>query len=211
MPHDDDSNDEAAPGGRFRPHRSEHRACTYRTRAPYVVRVAAHLRKCDGVPTTGDVEHGSTQRGRPSGRGLAHGRGVRETAGQRVTSVKCAFGKVRGEGHAEDLAFALVEYVVRKSGVVLTAAPAVDNRPLEERILSRLKLGPRTKSKLAEELGLGRGALQPAIDAFFVAEPRRIRGADVLVKNKNGSRVCSGLDWSKESTNDARFQPGVQP
>jgi hypothetical protein len=154
--------------------------------------VAAHLRKYDGVPTLADVS-GSTQRAGQADVVLLLG-AVRETSGQRVTSVKCAFGKVR-EKDAEDWP-ALVEYVVRKSGVALTDAPPNDPRPLEEQILSRLKLGPKTKTELARELGLDRKTLQPAVDALFAADPRRIQGADVIVKagkGGKGTRVVAGL------------------
>jgi hypothetical protein len=83
---------------------------------------------------------------------------------------------------------------VRKSGVVLTDAPAQDERPVEERILSRLKLGPRTKAMLSKELGIDRKTLQPFVDVLFAAEPRRVRGADIIVNTgKGGSRVVSGI------------------
>jgi hypothetical protein len=144
--------------------------------------VAAHLRKCDGVPTLNDVS-GSTQRAGQADVVLLMGA---TRTGQRVTSVTCAFGKVR-EKDAEDWP-PPVEYAVKKTGIVLLDTPAEDNRPLEEQILSRLALRPHTKSSLASALGRSRGDLEEPITNLFAQ--RHIATADVKVGKRSYKGFC---------------------
>jgi hypothetical protein len=139
--------------------------------------VAAHTRKCDGVPTLNDVS-GSTQRAGQADVVLLMGA---NRTGERVTSVIVVFGKVR-EKDAEDWPEP-VEYTVTKRGLVIAERddPSSDS-PLEERILARLALGPRTKNSLARDLNRSGGDIQAALDALF--EVRRIRTVPIVVRGQ---------------------------
>jgi hypothetical protein len=172
-PANDDSNDEAAQVAVFdRIAQSIELAPTADARPTFWV--AAHLRKCEGIPTLADVS-GSTQRAGQADVVLLMGA---TRTGQVVTSVTCAFGKVR-EKDAEDWPQP-VEYVVRKSGVILTDAPTEDARPLEDRIIDRLKLGKETKSGLKRKLGRSDADIESALTVLFGSH--RITTATVTVK-----------------------------
>jgi hypothetical protein len=180
-PKDDDSNDEGAQVAVFdRIAQSIELAPSADARPTFWV--AAHLRKCEGVPTLNDVS-GSTQRAGQADVVLLMGA---HRTGQRVTSVTCAFGKVR-EKDAEDWP-PPVEYSVRKSGVVLTDAPAEDDRPLEERILDRLKLGPETKSALKRKLGRSDEDVEAAITTLF--GEHRISSTTVTIRGVERKAFC---------------------
>jgi hypothetical protein len=131
--------------------------------------IAAHVRKCDGMPTLNDVS-GSMQRVGQADVVLLMGGNC---TGERVTSVTVAFGKVR-EKDADDWPKP-VEYSVRGGRIVLANAPADedDKQPLEDRILARLELGGQTKNALATKLGRNKAQVDEALSALFAA--RRIR------------------------------------
>jgi hypothetical protein len=157
--------------------------------------VAAHTRKCDGIPTLNDVG-GSTQRaGQPD---VVLLMGANRSA-QRVRSVTVVFGKVR-EKDAEDWP-APVEYVVTKAGVELLDAPAGDDRPLEERIVCQLARGPQTKTALATALARSRADLEEPISNLFAAH----QIAKTTVKLK-------GRTWPAfEARNGTGQSPGRVP
>jgi hypothetical protein len=138
---------------------------------------AAHTRKCEGMPTLADVG-GSTQRAGQADVVLLMGA---QRAADRLTSVKVAFGKVR-EKDAEDWP-APVEYVVKKTGVVLVDAPEVDERPLEARIVSVLEVGPATKNQLREKLGRSAADIEDALSTLFSA--RAITTVTVKVRGRD--------------------------
>lgn len=137
---------------------------------------AAHTRKVEGLPSLDDVS-GSTQRAGQADVVILMGA---QRTGNRVTSVKVAFGKVR-EKDAEDWPEP-VEYTVRRDRVVLLDAQEDDERPLEDRILGRLAAGPQTKTALADKLGRSRADLEPAITALF--DTRRIRTTEISVRGR---------------------------
>jgi hypothetical protein len=137
----------------------------------------AHTRKVDGMPSLADVS-GSAQRSGQADVVLLMGA---ERSGDKVASVKVAFGKVR-EKDAEDWPEP-VSYVVKRDRVTLVDAPEEDGRPMEQRIASMLESGPQTKSALADKLGCGHTdkTLEDAISNLFAARqltkvPVKIRG-----------------------------------
>jgi hypothetical protein len=158
---------------------------------------AAHTRKCDGMPTLGDVS-GSAQRAGQADVVLLMGA---QRAGDRLTAVKVAFGKVR-EKDAEDWP-PPVEYVVTKRGVVVTEGPAEDTRPIETRIEELLdRSGPMTRSALAAALGRSKADIQAAIDTLFSAG--RLTGA--TFKARNGQSYPA-IDVKREIHSDLHSDP----
>jgi hypothetical protein len=138
---------------------------------------AAHTRKVDGVPTLNDVS-GSTQRAGQADVILLMGA---NRAGDKVSSVTVVFGKVR-EKDAEDWPEP-VEYTVTKRGIVIAdREDTSSDLPLEERILKRLILGPRTKNKLATELERSGADIDAALTALF--EAKRIRTTAIVVRGR---------------------------
>lgn len=136
---------------------------------------AAHTRKHEGMPTLDDVG-GSTQRAGQADVVLLMGV---ERSGDKLASVKAAFGKVR-EKDAEDWP-APVTYVVKRTGIVIADAPEQDDRPLETRITEYLRLfGPTTKTQLRKKLGRSLPDLETAISNLFHA--RLIRTADIKTR-----------------------------
>lgn len=162
--------------------------------------IVAHTRKTSTGELT-DVS-GSTQRTGQADSVLLS-RATREDG--RVTSVRVVFQKLREE---PDDYPAPVDFAVTKEGVVYADASTgaeADDRPLEERILERLALGPRTKNKLSTELGRNKETIQAAVDALFDA--RRIRGASLTIRNRTYKALeirpnHGGLYGGLDSTTD---------
>jgi hypothetical protein len=99
----------------------------------------------------------------------------------RVTSTKVIFAKLREE---PDDYPAPVEFTVTKDSIIMAdAVKADDPRPLEERILERLQLGPRGKSKLRDELGRNMQDLEEAISALFAS--RQIQSVIVKIRGRD--------------------------
>jgi hypothetical protein len=143
--------------------------------------VIAHTRKNGAGDSLADVS-GSTQRtGQADTVLLVKG----ERVDGRVVSSTVTFAKLREEpdDYPAPTAFAIVTGSDGRRTLATVEAPAADDRPLEERILDRLKLGPRAKSKLATELSRSRGDIDEALQNLFSSRAietttLRIRGRD---------------------------------
>ena len=98
----------------------------------------------------------------------------------KVTSSKVTFQKLREE---PDDYPGPVEFIVTKDAIVTGAPPKPDDdRPLEVRIAERLELGPKTKTKLATELGRSRTDIDEAISNLFTA--RQIKTTEIEVRGR---------------------------
>lgn len=149
-------------------------ACADETKRP-MAWVVAHTKKSASGELT-DVS-GSTQR---TGQADSVLLSKAERVGGRVVSCRVTFAKLREEPEDYPLP---VDFTVTKTGVVYTEAPdALDQRPLEERILERLELGPKTKNKLREDLSRSSEDIDNALSNLFAA--RSIRTTHILVRGK---------------------------
>ncbi|MGH7434554.1 MAG: AAA family ATPase [Polyangiaceae bacterium] len=124
-----------------------------------VVWVAAHTRKGEAVRL--DDVSGSAQRtGQADTVILVNA----EKRDGRVVSSKVVFDKLREDPETWP---APVEYTVARDRVVSVGTPTEDSRPLEQRILERLALGPQTKNGLRQALGRNANDLESAVTNLF--------------------------------------------
>jgi hypothetical protein len=151
--------------------------------------VVAHTKK-DTADELSDVS-GSTQRVGQADTVLLV---KAERRDGRVVSSRVVFAKLREE---PDDYPAPQEYSLAKEQLVEQSAPAVgDERPLEERILERLALGPQTKNGLRSALGRSDAHIEGAITNLFSAKAIRttsvkVRGSDRRAFELN-SQASSG-------------------
>jgi hypothetical protein len=139
--------------------------------------VAAHIRKCDGMPTLNDVSGSNQRAGQPD---VVILMGANRTAG-RVTSVTAVFGKVR-EKDPEDWPRP-VNYTVNKTNVTMAGSDKQDDDlPLVERVFARLQLGPRTANALATELSRNKTDVNAALTALL--EAGRIERTPIDVRGR---------------------------
>lgn len=140
----------------------------------------AHTRK-NG--TTGDLSDvsGSTQRtGQADTVLLVKG----EKEDGRVVSSTVTFAKLREEPDEYPLP---VTFAIRKDGdgkrsIAASDKKADDDRPLEVRILDRLALGPRTKNRLASDLGRSKADVDEALSLLFA--DKRLSTTMVTVRGR---------------------------
>ncbi|HEY1959269.1 MAG TPA: AAA family ATPase [Polyangiaceae bacterium] len=140
-----------------------------------VVWVAAHTKK-DAVGDALEDVAGSAQRTGQADTVLLV---KAERRDGRVISSKVVFAKLRED---PDEYPAPVEFAITPQGIASTSSPATDERPLEERILERLKLGPKTKNALEKDLGRNAADLEDAITSLF--ETRRIASTTVTIRGR---------------------------
>jgi len=157
--------------------------------------VAAHTRKGESSELT-DVS-GSTQRTGQADTVLLV---QPERSDGRVVSSKVTFAKLREE---PDEFPAPVTYAVTPKGIVGVEAAPKDDRPLEERILDRLALGPQTKNALAEALNRSPADVDAALSALF--EGRHITTTTKVIR----SRSYKAFQLRNDARPDAR--PGGRP
>jgi hypothetical protein len=125
----------------------------------------------------------------------------------RTVASRVTFAKLREEPDDYPMP---VSFAIDGDSITLDSGnvPA-DDRPVEERILERLQLGPRTKNKLAEELGRNWKDLEDGISALFASH--RITTLNVTIRG----RACKAFALrdlgrlSPDSTGRAdRIRPG---
>jgi hypothetical protein len=137
--------------------------------------VVAHTRKSESLDLS-DVS-GSVQRTGQADTVLLV---QAERRDGKVVSSKVTFPKLREE---PDEYPGPTEYSITGNTLNgMDAPPAVDDRPLETRILERLQLGPQLKTKLREMLGRSAADMEPAISNLF--QSRAIRTTEVTVRGK---------------------------
>jgi AAA domain len=159
-----------------------------------VVWVAAHTKK-DAVGDALEDVLGSTQRTGQADTVLL----VRaERRDGRVVSSKVTFAKLRED---PDDYPTPVDFVIRGSELVGVTTPQVDERPLEDRVLERLKLGPKTKNALAKDLNRNASDVDEAITCLFDA--RRIRTTSVKVRG----RQFKAFELRNDTRLDTRLHP----
>jgi hypothetical protein len=103
----------------------------------------------------------------------------------KVISSRVTFAKLREE---PDDYPGPVEFTVTKDKLVESCAPTEDKRPLEERIIERLKLGAETKSALKRKLGRSDADIEEAFSSLFAAH--RITSTTVTVKGIERKAFC---------------------
>jgi hypothetical protein len=166
-----------------------------------VVWTVAHTRK--GAGDQLDAVSGSTQRVGQADTVLLL---QAERRDGRVASTKVTFAKLREEPDDYPLP---VEYVVKADGVVaVDASQAQGDRPLEERILARLALGPQTKSSLRTALARSHRDIDDALTNLFMA--KAIRTTEVKMRTgvfkgfalRSATRTPSGQAPTDEDFRD---------
>jgi hypothetical protein len=146
-----------------------------------VVWVTAHTRKGGDGDDLESVS-GSTQR---TGQADTVLMVKAERRDGKVTSSKVTFAKLRED---PDEYPSPVEFTVGQDALEIVTGVTIDTRPLTDRIVDRLRLGPKTVRQLREETKRNTTDVQAAIDLLFSA--KRIKVVDLSVRGK----VCKGLE-----------------
>jgi hypothetical protein len=82
-----------------------------------------------------------------------------------------------------------VEFTVTRTGISICGTPDKDERPIEERILERLKLfGPQTKTALSTAMGRSKPDLEEPLSNLFAA--RQIGTTDIQIRGQARKAFC---------------------